>query len=126
VAPKPTPTQSPKVSTSTDYKITLSKFEVCTSVKDRTPVGSGASFSKDVGKLYAYTHINGVKDTTVVKHIWFKDGIPMGGRDLTIKSSSWRTWSIEKIEPTMVGKWRVDVIDARDNSVIDSKEFTIQ
>ena len=128
VTPTPKPTQLPATATDAAkaYKISLTKFEICTSVKDRAPIGSADTFTKDIGKLFCFTHIAGVKDTAIVKHLWFKDGVPMGGRDLTIKSPSWRTWSIETITPTMTGKWRVDIIDTRDNSVIDSKEFTIQ
>lgn len=123
---KKAPAKPAAKKTTKDGNITLSTFEICRSVENRTPLGSSDSFGSDVGKLYAFTHVTGVKDTAQLKHIWYLNGRAIGGKELTIKSSSWRTWSMKAVTPEMTGAWKVEVVNLSDNSVIDSKEFTVK
>lgn len=100
-------------------------IQICTSIDDRTPVGSGTSFPGDVEKLYCFTKIMSSQDEGSVFHVWLHNDRVMARIELPLKAKTWRTWSSKKILPSWTGKWRVDV-ESIHGFLLASKEFEIE
>lgn len=97
----------------------------CAAVRDRTPVGVAESFPSDIARVYCFTRIVGAEDTVSVAHVWYFEDRQMARVDLTVKSSSWRTWSSKRMAPEWKGTWRVEVVES-DTMVVASKEFVLE
>ncbi len=104
--------------------LTVGPAAICRDVQEREPVGSASTFSRDVGRLYCFTRVNGATDPTHVTHIWFHEDREVHRMDLRVDSPSWRTWTYKTIPPEWTGSWRVDVQDA-DGVIIYSIPFTV-
>ncbi|MBN2227194.1 MAG: DUF2914 domain-containing protein [candidate division Zixibacteria bacterium] len=98
--------------------------ELCTGIEERMPVGMADSFAADVDKVWLWCRVTGATDTTVVKHVYYRDGVEMATVELPVKSSSWRTWSSKTILPSWTGKWEIKILDANDN-VLATVPFTV-
>ncbi len=85
---------------------------VCTGVVDREPVGEAEVFPSDVGKVYFWTKVDGIQDTTMIKHVWYYKGDEIATVQLPIRGISWRTYSYKTIPPEWSGDWVVKVVDA--------------
>ncbi|UCE23545.1 MAG: DUF2914 domain-containing protein [Candidatus Zixiibacteriota bacterium] len=97
---------------------------VCAGVEDRQPVGEAESFGADVGQVFFWTKCVGAVDTTVIQHVWTREGETMATVDLPVRSSSWRTWSSKQILPSWTGDWEVRVLDA-DGNILKAVSFKI-
>ena len=104
--------------------LSVSESAVATNVVDRMPVGSGTSFSADVGRVYAWTRITGAEGETTIHHVWFQGDVERADRALQVGGSPWRTWSNKAISPEWTGDWRVEVRDSSGN-VIETLSFTV-
>jgi len=98
--------------------------QVCTGVTDRTPQGAATSFGTDIGQVYCWCKVTGGTGEESIKHVWSHGGKVVAEVPLTIKGSSWRTWSAKKIMPSMTGEWEVKVVDAAGNALATAT-FTI-
>lgn len=105
-----------------DIKIT--QFDFATSVEDRQPVNTDTTFSADVKKVYCFTQVEGVTDTTRITHVWHHKQEEKARIDLNVANSPWRTWSSKTILESWTGPWRVVILDSEGN-VLDSKNFVI-
>jgi hypothetical protein len=103
----------------------VSNIAVCTSVENRQPVGTDSVFDAGVGKLYCFTKIVGMADTSEISHVWFYEDKEMTKVDLAVKAKTWRTWSAKTILPEWKGAWRVEVHDQEDN-ILASISFTLK
>jgi hypothetical protein len=97
--------------------------QVCTAVKDRTPEGVADRFPASVGELYCFSRLANVTDKVV--HVWFHADKEVFRIELPVKASHWRTWSAKKIQPSMTGAWRVEVLDAT-GKVLATAQFTVE
>ena len=104
--------------------LSVSESAVATNVVDRMPVGSGTSFSADVGRVYAWTRITGAEGETTIHHVWFQGDVERADLALQVGGSPWRTWSNKAISPEWTGDWRVEVRDSSGN-VIETLSFTV-
>ncbi len=102
----------------------MAEIQVCTGIADRMPTGGGTSFATDVGLLYCWSKITGVRGEATVKHIWTRDGKEMLAVDLPVKSVAWRTFSQKKILPQWTGNWEVKVVDSS-GATLCSVAFTV-
>ena len=98
---------------------------VCAAVEERQPVGEAESFSPDVGQVFFWTKCVGAVDTTVIQHVWTREGETIATVDLPVRSSSWRTWSSKQILPSWTGNWEVRVLDA-DGNILKAVSFRIE
>lgn len=105
-----------------DIKIT--QLDFATAVEDRQPVEVDTSFSADVGKVFCFTKVESVADSTQITHVWHYKGEEQARIDLNVTSDPWRTWSSKTILDSWTGPWRVMVLDSEEN-VLDSKTFVI-
>ena len=96
---------------------------ICTSVKDRAPVGEADTFPPTVGELYCFSEVTGGSGTVV--HAWFHGDKEVFKIELPVKAARWRTWSAKKILPTMTGEWRVEVRDGA-GAVLAGAKFSVK
>lgn len=105
-----------------DIKITQLDFG--TAIEDRQPVNVDTVFTADVEKVFCFTKVEGVADSTQITHVWHYKGEEQARIDLKVTSDPWRTWSSKTILDSWTGPWRVMVLDPEEN-VLDSKTFVI-
>lgn len=98
---------------------------ICRDVVDRTPQGTGEVFPSSVGKLFAFTRIEGATGETNIKHLWFFNDRLMAEVSLPVRSANWRTYSSKRILPQWTGSWRVD-ITTEDGLLLKSLHFRIE
>ncbi|MFH1374217.1 MAG: DUF2914 domain-containing protein [bacterium] len=107
-----------------DEPSVTAEAQICTAVEERIPVGTAATYTADVERLYLWCRVTGAVDTTVVSHLWLYEGKEMATVELPVRSASWRTWSSKTILPEWTGQWEVRVLDT-DGEVLSSTSFTI-
>ncbi|MDB9822319.1 DUF2914 domain-containing protein [Deltaproteobacteria bacterium] len=104
--------------------IKVDKIQICVSVEDREPVGTGQNFTEDVYRLYCFTSLRSNQDNTSISHVWYYNDKEMSNVELGIHAKTWRTWSSKRILKGWTGEWRVDVLSHL-GEVLASKEFRI-
>jgi len=97
---------------------------ICKNVADRQPVAPGTSFSASVGRLYCYSKIADIQDSTKIVHVWYFGDRERARTKLSVNPPSWRTYSSKIIQAQEIGKWHVKILDASGNMLQDV-EFEI-
>jgi hypothetical protein len=90
--------------------LVVEEAAICRDVVDRQPVGAGDSFVASVDKLFCFTKITGAQGPTQISHAWYFGDTQRAKVTLSVKSSSWRTYSSKRIQPYEIGDWRVEVL----------------
>ena len=98
--------------------------QMCAGVEERIPTGTAETFSADVGQVWCWCKVTGATDTTMIKHVWSREGEQMAVVELPVRSAAWRTWSSKNILPHWTGNWEVKIMDAEDN-VLKGLTFTV-
>jgi hypothetical protein len=104
--------------------LTVTESSVATNVVDRMPSGVSMAFQADVGRLYAWTSVEGAEGQTTIHHVWIHGDVERADLELSIGGSPWRTWSNKAIPAEWTGEWRVEVRDANGN-VLTTIPFTV-
>ncbi len=94
---------------------------ICSSVENREPVGTAASFPATAEELFCFSELSGAEGTAEATHVWSKDGKEVFRQTLPVKAAHWRTWSRKKVSP---GTWKVSVLDGS-GAEIGSASFTV-
>jgi hypothetical protein len=102
----------------------VAEMAICTAVENRTPVGSGTTFTAEGGELFCFTRIAGAGRPTAVTHVWYFGDREMFRLELDVQSVNWRTWSSKKIIPSWTGAWKVEVLDAA-GKLLKSLDFEV-
>lgn len=98
---------------------------MCTGVADRSPLGPGETFGADVGRLFCFTRIIGIREETTITHVWYAGDEKVFEYALAVRPPTWRTWSEKNIPPQRKGPWHVDVVGPG-GEVLRTLEFAIQ
>ena len=93
-------------------------------VVDRMPVDEGTSFPSSTGRLYCFTKIEGAQDPIEIAHVWYFGNKERARVSLSVRSSSWRTFSSKIIQAHEVGQWFVDV-EGPDGQVLKTIQFKV-
>lgn len=104
--------------------VTLSRAVIARDVRDREPVGEASSFAANVGSLVCFTRVEGADHDTVIYHVWRHGDKLLAKVQLPVRSSSWRTWSKKRIDPSMTGPWTVEIEDA-DGNTLKTLSFSV-
>ncbi|MDR1695795.1 MAG: DUF2914 domain-containing protein [Endomicrobium sp.] len=104
--------------------LTVSDSALATAIADRQPEGKATEFSKDIEKIYYWTKIEGAKEPTTVKHVWYSGTTAIGEVSLNVTTPSFRTWSSKTLYPGL-SEMSVEVVDA-DGNVLKKETFTIK
>ena len=103
----------------------LKEIMICRGVYKRNPIKPGFKFTNNVDSLFCYTKISNSGSKQEIKHVWYYQDKLITSVAYNIKTSyNYRSWSRKNISPNQVGKWRVDVIDSKDN-ILGSRKFDI-
>ena len=90
----------------------VGKMVICRQVVDRQPQEIATTFPDTVKTVFCFTHIEGAREETSIKHRWFWKDSLLAEVTLPVRSASWRTWSSKRIVKGWRGDWRVEVTDA--------------
>ena len=93
-------------------------------IVDRQPVEPGSRFSVSVDRLYCYSKITNIQNSTQIFHVWYFGDTERARVALNISPPSWRTYSSKLIQAHETGNWHVKILDASDN-LLDEIEFSI-
>jgi len=97
---------------------------ICKNIDNRQPVEPGRSFSASVGRLYCYSKIADIRNSTKIDHVWYFGDTERARISLGVNPPSWRTYSSKIIQAHEIGKWHVKILDESGNSLEDI-EFEI-
>lgn len=104
--------------------IEVVRIEIAPRVREREPVGAGERFPPNIGKVYCFTEIATGELPVSIRHAWYFGDEPVASITLSVRESSWRTWSSKVIDPSQKGRWRVEVL-APGGETLARREFVI-
>ncbi len=105
--------------------LNISRMETASSVENREPAGTAASFPANTEKVYCYLELKDVPKDTTITYVWTLGQNEMGKVSQPVKKSSrWRTWASKTIAG-MKGDWKVDVLD-ESGVVLKSATFKVE
>ncbi|MDB4264765.1 DUF2914 domain-containing protein [bacterium] len=90
---------------------------ICKRVDSRQAVEPGRSFSASVGRLYCYSKIADIQNSTKIEHVWYFGDTERARITLGVNPPSWRTYSSKIIQAHEIGKWHVKILDESGNSL---------
>ena len=99
---------------------------ICKNIDNRQPVEPGRSFSASVGRLYCYSKIADIRNSTKIDHVWYFGDTERARISLGVNPPSWRTYSSKIIQAHESGTWRVEILDAAGNLLETLKFETTQ
>jgi hypothetical protein len=99
----------------------ISEAEFAKKIIDRVPINIIREFDNSLGKIYFFTNIRNLQDTSI-KHRWIYNNKVMADVVFDIKGPRWRVWSSKNLWHTWTGKWIVEVLTS-ENEVLYKKEF---
>ena len=108
-----------------ETKLSVEAAVIATGVENLTPMGVADKFPANTGKLYCYSKIIGGGEGSSVKHIWYYGDKKADEIILSIKSSSFRTYSYKTIQSDWTGRWKVEIV-ADDGTILKTLEFVIE
>ncbi len=100
-------------------KLNVATAVICKNVTDRQPVEPGTSFSASVGRLYCYSKIADIQNSTKIEHVWYFGDTERARISLGVNPPSWRTYSSKIIQAHEIGKWHVKILDESGNLLED-------
>lgn len=92
---------------------------ICKNIDNRQAVEPGTSFTASVGKLYCYSKIADIKNSTKIVHVWYFGDTERARVSLAVNPPSWRTYSSKIIQAHEIGKWQVKILDESGNLLKD-------
>ena len=123
VAPPAAPAATPaEVKSAKSADVSVSDLAVGTGVQDRVLQGAAKSFQASAtSRVFCFGKITAKSAPTAVRYAWSKDGKKIDTVEIKVGGSPWRTWSSKAVD---AGAWKVEILDAQDQSV-GSVEFTV-
>ena len=97
---------------------------ICLSVENRACVDPKDEFSTSDENLFCFTRVTGAKGDIEVTHVWYYGDVERARISLSVRASSWRTFSSKRIQAHETGKWRVEVLGP-DGTLLKSIPFTV-
>lgn len=107
-----------------DASLEIMNAAICSNVENRACVDPKEEFSTAVDRLFCFTRVTGAQEDIEVTHVWYYGEIERARINLSVRASSWRTYSSKRIQAHETGKWRVDVLGPGD-TLLKSIPFTI-
>ncbi|HET7315567.1 DUF2914 domain-containing protein [Salinisphaera sp.] len=106
----------------------VARAQLTTGIENKEPVDriTGAFHSRHQPRryLYYFTEVKGLSGETVT-HRWWHEGLLMSKVTLPIGSNSWRTYSAQKLTPSMTGAWQVVATDSQGH-ILSSTRFVYE
>jgi hypothetical protein len=99
---------------------------ICTGVANREAVDAGTSFAVSVGRLYCFSKIADIQESTDIVHVWYYGETERARISLGVNPPAWRTYSSKIIQAHEIGSWRVEILDGSGNLLETLKFETTQ
>ncbi|HSN17448.1 MAG TPA: DUF2914 domain-containing protein [Gammaproteobacteria bacterium] len=99
----------------------VSKSQFTTGVENHEPKDNIDSLTNDQTRVYFWTVLQNLQDQEVTFR-WSYNDVNQGEWKTTPKAARWRTASSKELDPSKLGTWKVEVLDASGN-VLTSKTF---
>ena len=106
--------------------IGVESASICTGVADREAVDAGTSFAVSIGRLYCFSKIADIRESTKIVHVWYYGETERARVSLGVNPPAWRTYSSKVIQAHEIGSWRVEILDASANPLETLKFETTQ
>ena len=106
--------------------LSVESASICTGVANREAVDPGTSFAVSIGRLYCFSKIAGIQESTDIVHIWYYGETERARISLGVNPAVWRTHSSKIIQAHEIGAWRVEILDASGNLLETLKFETTQ
>ena len=97
---------------------------ICKDVVNREAIEPGDSFAVSVGKLFCFSSITGIQNSTEIVHTWYYGDTERARVTLGVQPPHWRTYSSKMIQAHEIGTWRVEITDASGN-LLEKIQFEI-
>ncbi len=104
----------------------VTRAAICMGIDNREPQESAEKFSKDVGKVFCFSHIKGADKQVNVVHKWYYKYKLMSSIALRVKANNWRTYSYKTIAPDMVGEWKVEIVNSENDELLQLLKFLVE
>jgi hypothetical protein len=104
--------------------IAIEEGVICRGVYGGRPLVAGDTFEVSAAQLCCFTKISGIHFPAEMTHVWYFDGTEKARINLTVKPSTYYTYSSKRIEPHEVGDWRVDVLGPN-GTLLKTLEFKV-
>ena len=95
--------------------LSVESASICTGVANREAVDAGTSFAVSVGRLYCFSKLADIQESTDIVHVWYYGETERARISLGVNPPAWRTHSSKIIQAHEIGAWRVEILDASGN-----------
>ena len=95
--------------------LSVESASICTGVANREAVDAGTSFAVSVGRLYCFSKLADIQESTDIVHVWYYGEKERARISLGVNPPAWRTYSSKIIQAHEIGAWRVEILDASGN-----------
>jgi hypothetical protein len=102
----------------------VAEASICKDVVNREAIEPGDSFAASVGRLYCFSSITGIENSTEIIHTWYYGETQRAQVTLGVQPPHWRTYSSKIIQAHEIGTWRVEITDASGN-LLEKIQFEI-
>ena len=106
--------------------LSVESAAICTGVANREAVDAGTSFAVSIGRLYCFSKIADIQESTDIVHVWYYGETERARISLVVNPPAWRTHSSKIIQAHEIGAWRVEILDASGNLLETLKFETTQ
>ena len=106
--------------------LSVESASICTGVANREAVDAGTSFAVSISRLYCFSKIAGIQESTDIVHVWYYGETERARISLGVNPPAWRTHSSKIIQAHEIGAWRVEILDASGNLLETLKFETTQ
>lgn len=100
---------------------TVSRAQFTSAVLDREPVDEVTSIDSTTGKIFFFTELRNLEDTTIT-HRWTHAGEVKAEVTFKVRGSRWRVYSSKTLLPEWIGDWKVEVL-AEDGTVLGTYDL---
>lgn len=85
-------------------------------IRDHEPVDRLTTVTTDRARIIYFTEIHDMAGQTV-RHRWEYQGKVVLEVPIQVGSARWRAYSIKTLDPSLLGEWKVSVVDANDKTL---------
>ena len=96
-------------------KPVLVEAVMCESIEKLVPVNEAVVFSVDIGQVFCFTDFGPVPEKHIIYHRWYRKGVLISVKPLTLKPPRWSSLSSMQLRATDKGPWQVDITDEYGN-----------
>ena len=97
--------------------ISIGRAVICEAIQELEPVNPAIAFSINIGKVLCYTEFSGIAQETFVFHRWYRRDELVTEKKLVLKPPQWSTYSSIQLREADKGPWRVNIVNAHDQTM---------